>query len=92
MSTITYEYKFCLFIKFIRYISHYLLPPMQSAATQVPSGTQEPNGEVEAQAEWKQKGRIHSKKSMKVNLVGGKRYLWCACGYSKNQVSAFSIM
>ncbi|KAK8381787.1 hypothetical protein O3P69_015070 [Scylla paramamosain] len=57
----------------------------QSAASHVPSGTQEPKDGGEAQEEWKQKGRIHSKKSVKVNLVGGKRYLWCACGYSKNQ-------
>ncbi|XP_045138251.1 CDGSH iron-sulfur domain-containing protein 3, mitochondrial-like isoform X2 [Portunus trituberculatus] len=57
----------------------------QSAATRVPSNTQERKGDVEAQTEWKQKGRIHSKKSVKANLVGGKRYLWCACGYSKNQ-------
>ncbi|KAK4314514.1 hypothetical protein Pmani_014219 [Petrolisthes manimaculis] len=36
-------------------------------------------------AELKLKGRIYSKKPMKVELVGGKRYLWCACGYSKKQ-------
>ncbi|XP_066955573.1 CDGSH iron-sulfur domain-containing protein 3, mitochondrial-like [Macrobrachium rosenbergii] len=33
----------------------------------------------------KVKGRINAKKPMRVEVVEGKRYLWCACGYSKNQ-------
>ncbi|CAJ1053061.1 CDGSH iron-sulfur domain-containing protein 3%2C mitochondrial-like [Xyrichtys novacula] len=28
---------------------------------------------------------IPSKKPLKVELVGGKRYSWCTCGYSKKQ-------
>lgn len=68
-----------------------LVPPVnltrlltQSAVTHLPSVPQDPKDE-EKLAEWKQKGRINAKKSVKVTLVGGKRYLWCACGYSKNQ-------
>ncbi|XP_071517928.1 uncharacterized protein [Panulirus ornatus] len=49
------------------------------------AGQQQQEQQQEAALGGKKKGRIHSKKSIKVNLVGGKRYLWCACGYSKNQ-------
>ena len=31
---------------------------------------------------------IASKKPLKVDLVGGKRYSWCTCGHSKKQVSS----
>lgn len=68
-----------------------LILSLQSAVTHLPSVPQDPKDE-EKQAEWKQKGRINAKKSVKVTLVGGKRYLWCACGYSKNQVSAAGTM
>nr|XP_053657352.1 uncharacterized protein LOC128706471 isoform X3 [Cherax quadricarinatus] len=67
---------------------------VQNRATYSTSPSQDGTGQQQKQEKqqeeatevWKQKGRIHSKKSIKVELVGGKRYLWCACGYSKNQV------
>lgn len=66
---------------------------VQNRATYSTSPSQDGTGQQQKQEKqqeeatevWKQKGRIHSKKSIKVELVGGKRYLWCACGYSKNQ-------
>ncbi|KAG7176013.1 putative CDGSH iron-sulfur domain-containing protein 3-like, partial [Homarus americanus] len=54
-------------------------------ATTPPQDSPGQQKQEEPVEEWKQKGRINAKKSMKVNLVGGKRYMWCACGYSKNQ-------
>ncbi|KAK7070871.1 2 iron, 2 sulfur cluster binding [Halocaridina rubra] len=33
----------------------------------------------------KVKGRINAKKPIRIELEEGKSYLWCACGYSKNQ-------
>ncbi|XP_045622292.1 CDGSH iron-sulfur domain-containing protein 3, mitochondrial [Procambarus clarkii] len=79
-------------------IRSYLRSPVQvslrslytSVATYTSAPPQDPPGQKDQQQEepveeWKQKGRINDKKPIKVNLVGGKRYLWCACGYSKNQ-------
>ncbi|XP_074658990.1 uncharacterized protein LOC141911829 isoform X2 [Tubulanus polymorphus] len=31
------------------------------------------------------KGKIYDKKPFKVELIAGKRYSWCSCGYSRNQ-------
>ncbi|XP_045626205.1 CDGSH iron-sulfur domain-containing protein 3, mitochondrial [Procambarus clarkii] len=33
----------------------------------------------------KEKGKAYDKKPFRITLREGKKYLWCACGYSKSQ-------
>ncbi|XP_037786220.1 CDGSH iron-sulfur domain-containing protein 3, mitochondrial-like [Penaeus monodon] len=47
--------------------------------------TKADEGGGEAVPERKNKGRIAAKVPARIELKEGKRYLWCACGYSKNQ-------
>ena len=41
----------------------------------------------ECDPDWPPLGKIYDKKPWKIELEAGKRYSWCSCGHSKNQVS-----
>lgn len=53
--------------------------------------TKADEGGGEAVPERKNKGRIAAKVPARIELKEGKRYLWCACGYSKNQVRVWDV-
>lgn len=80
MNLLEHDYTFHSVITHLHLPRYSFFP--KGAVNQAKAG----EGGGEAVPERKNKGRVAAKVPVRIELKEGKRYLWCACGYSKNQV------